>query len=162
MPEQRVPAPRSLQEPTTLLHLALKSALLKLFGDFGIFLCVCKPAFSLCPCNKAFSAPNSIVSVCLASLCFGHMNLCQVTICPSSTPGPSLMEALVNSYFFWSHFPICKRGGCSRKIFQGVSGETFLPHSGEFMAPVTGSGNLSGSTSQDPFPGVERPPPSIC
>ena len=63
-------------------------------------------------------------------------------------------------YFFWSHFPICGRGGFSRKIFQGLSGETFLPHSGEFMAPVIGSENYSGSTSQDLFPWVECPHPS--
>ena len=67
-----------------------------------------KPPFSLCPCNKAFSPPDSIISVCLASLSFRHMNLCQVTVCPSSTPGPSLMVALANSYFFWSHFPFVK------------------------------------------------------
>ena len=30
------------------------------------------------PCNKAFSAPNTDISVCLTSPCLGHMNLCSM------------------------------------------------------------------------------------
>ena len=45
------------------------------------------------PCNRPFSAPNSDVSCCLASLCVRHTNLCLVTASPGSllemlSPGP--------------------------------------------------------------------------
>ena len=38
------------------------------------------PILTAQPCNKTFSAPNSDVSVCLASLCIRHVNLCSRTI----------------------------------------------------------------------------------
>ena len=56
------------------LRLTFKSALPKPFTEFGAF-----RAWATCllawPCSEPFSAPNSDVSVCLASLYVGHTKL---------------------------------------------------------------------------------------
>ena len=46
-----------------------KNALLKPFGELGLHRAFCVLGG---PCNKCYSAPNSEVSVCLASLCWTH------------------------------------------------------------------------------------------
>ena len=76
--EQRISTPRSLQQPTTPLQLAFKSALLKPFWEFRGFWARATHILAW-PCSKLFSAPNSDVLVCLASLRIGHTNLCSVT-----------------------------------------------------------------------------------
>ena len=60
------------------LNFAYKNFSPKTISEFGGF--EHEPPILLAwPCNKTFSAPNSDVSVCLASLCLGRMNLCSVT-----------------------------------------------------------------------------------
>ena len=56
-------------------HLAFKSV-----SGSSEFLGHEPPVLLARPCSKTFSAPNSNVSVCLASLCIGHKNLCLVTL----------------------------------------------------------------------------------
>ena len=58
-----------------LPHLAFKSALLKPFPGARGFLGHEPPGVLAWPCSKPFSAPNSDISVCLASLCVGHTNV---------------------------------------------------------------------------------------
>ena len=56
------------------MKFCLKNSSLKTFGEFGSFEYE-QPDSLSGPCNKPFFAPNSRVSVCLASLCIRHMNL---------------------------------------------------------------------------------------
>ena len=68
---------KHLQQPTVPLpYSAFKNALLKTFSEFGGH----EPLVLLAwPCNTSFSAPNSNISVCLASLCVRHTNLHSLT-----------------------------------------------------------------------------------
>ena len=50
----------------------------KTITEFGLFEQK-PPGLFAWPCKKSFSAPNCDVSVCLASLCVGHMNFSSVT-----------------------------------------------------------------------------------
>ena len=47
--------------------------------SLGFFLSMSCSCSLLGPCNKPFSAPNSDISVCLASLCIGHTKLGSTT-----------------------------------------------------------------------------------
>ena len=58
----------------SIFSCVFKNALQKPFGEFEAFPGMSHPS----PClalSKLFSAPNSDISVCLTSLCVGHMNL---------------------------------------------------------------------------------------
>ena len=60
-------------------NFAYKNFSLKTVGEFGVF--EHKPPVPLAwPYNKPFSALNSDISVCLASLYIGHTNFCLVTL----------------------------------------------------------------------------------
>lgn len=73
--------------------LARKSALLNLFGEFGNL--GAWAAYLLAwPHNKPFSAPQSNISVCLASVWVKHMNLFEVTL--SVPPADDDAEAVVH------------------------------------------------------------------
>ena len=69
------------------------------------------------PCNRPSSAPNTDVSVCLASLCVGHVNLSSVTKSEETRSAPcqpSLPWTTVSRY----RFDCCTN--CERKfIFYG-------------------------------------------
>ena len=58
----------------TLPHLAFKSALLKPFEEFGTFWARDTHLLAWIY-DEPFSAPNSDISVCLASLCIGAHKL---------------------------------------------------------------------------------------
>ena len=57
------------------------------------------PVLLAWPCNKHFSAPNSNMSVCLASLCIGHMNLRSIT--------KKLQGKTICSMLPWGHDDCC-------------------------------------------------------
>ena len=59
---------------TRIPHPAFKGALLKPLGSSEV-LRVEATHLLAWPCNKPFSAPNSSISLCLASLSIRHMNL---------------------------------------------------------------------------------------
>ena len=74
--------------------MAFKTALLKHFQEFGVLWGHKPPILLAWPCNELFSAPNSCVSVCLASLCIRHRNLGSGA--PSADPsglGGHMLEA---------------------------------------------------------------------
>ena len=70
---------------STVPHLAFKSTLLKPLEEFRVWGSGANHPLTW-SCNKHFSAPNSNISVCLASLHIRHMNVHLVT--------PSIWEVL--------------------------------------------------------------------
>jgi len=117
------------------LNVAYKNSSPNTTREFGSFE-QGPPILLACPCKKPFSAPNSDFSVCLASLCIGHIDLGLVAeasslVCPCAEGTEDL-------------------GGSGRGGWQGRGSPSVLSMGTARSSLVWFSGNASACSAGDP------------